>query len=902
MILVWAAGLIRRRGARLAAVAAGVAVAVALMGTLGVFLASSKATMTDRAVRGVSVDWQVQVQPGADPAAVDRAVTAAPGTAAATPVEFGTTPGFSATTPARTTAAGTTPTSTQTTGAGVVLGLPPGYRSTFPDEIRPLTGATGGVLLFQQTAANLHATPGAVVEIARPGLPPVPVRVEGIVALPQVDSLFQNVGAGPGAQPVAPPDNVLLLPAATWHAVFDPVAAAGAGQDPRATYTQIHALRSHALPTDPAAAYTVATAAAHNLEAATSGAAVVGNNLGLALDKARADAAYAQVLFLFLGLPGAVIAALLTAAVAAAGRDRRRREQALLRARGADTRRLLTLAGTEAAVVAVAGSVAGLAAAAAVGALGFGSASFGATTATAIGWIAVTGLFGVLVAATAVLGPAYRDLRGATVAAGRSTLPPTRAPWWVRSGVDLALLAAGGLVFWLSGAGSSSYSLVLAPEGVPTISISYWAFAGPALVWIGAGLLVWRLVDLALGRGRRLVATGLRPVSGSLAPTAAAMMARRRRPLTRSVVLLGLALAFAASTAGFNATYRAQAEVDAQLTNGADVAVTQPPGAATPPAAAAPIAAVPGVRSVEPLQHRFAYVGADLQDLYGVDPTSIARTTALQDQYFPGGTAAGVLQRLATAPDSVLVSAETAKDFALRPGDLINLRLPDARTGALATVPFHYAGTVTEFPTAPKDSFLVANASYLTATTGSDAVGTFLVDTGGQHTAAVAGALRTRLGPGPQITDIATVRGTIGSSLTAVDLAGLTRVELGFALVLAAAAGGLVLALGLAERRRSFALATALGARPHHLRALAAGEAGVLTVGGLVAGAVIGWGLTEMLVAVLSGVFDPPPATITVPWGYLAAIAVLTVVALAVAATTAATLARRAPTAVLREL
>ena len=68
------------------------------------------------------------------------------------------------------------------------------------------------------------------------------------------------------------------------------------------------------------------------------------------------------------------------------------------------------------------------------------------------------------------------------------------------------------------------------------------------------------------------------------------------------------------------------------------------------------------------------------------------------------------------------------------------------------------------------------------------------------------------------MTDIAHTRDVVGSSLTAVDLAGLTRVELGFALVLAAAAGGLVLLLGLAERRRTFAIATALGATARQLR------------------------------------------------------------------------------------
>ena len=64
---------------------------------------------------------------------------------------------------------------------------------------------------------------------------------------------------------------------------------------------------------DPAAAYTAVTGAAHNLEARSAGGALVGDNLGAALDAARSDAAYAQVLFLFLGLPGAVLAALLTA-------------------------------------------------------------------------------------------------------------------------------------------------------------------------------------------------------------------------------------------------------------------------------------------------------------------------------------------------------------------------------------------------------------------------------------------------------------------------------------------------------------------------------------------------------------------------------------------------------------
>jgi putative ABC transport system permease protein len=217
-------------------------------------------------------------------------------------------------------------------------------------------------------------------------------------------------------------------------------------------------------------------------------------------------------------------------------------------------------------------------------------------------------------------------------------------------------------------------------------------------------------------------------------------MSRQRR-------LIFLVLSFAISTAVFNATYRQQAEADALLTNGADVTVTESPGVAAGPEEAGRLAGVPGVRGVEPLQHRLAYVGSDLQDLYGVRPGTITKATALQDQYFTGGTARQLMRTLAARPDSVLVSAETVKDFQLGPGDLLNLRLQDGRTKRFTTVPFHYAGVVREFPTTPKDSFFVANASYVAARTGSDAVGAFLVDTGGGHIAAVAERIRRTLGP-----------------------------------------------------------------------------------------------------------------------------------------------------------
>jgi putative ABC transport system permease protein len=57
-----------------------------------------------------------------------------------------------------------------------------------------------------------------------------------------------------------------------------------------------------------------------------------------------------------------------------------------------------------------------------------------------------------------------------------------------------------------------------------------------------------------------------------------------------------------------------------------------------------------------------------------------------------------------------------------------------------------------------------------------------------------------------------------------------------------------------------------------------------------------------MLVKVLTGVFDPPPAALSVPWGYLGIVAAVTVGAVTLAAVTTIRQARRAPMTVLREL
>src|SRR5205823_3961674 len=96
--LTWVWGLCRRRTLAVAGAVFGVAMAVAFLGALGSFFTASKAHMTAQAKKGVPVDWQVQIAPGADPTAAGRAIASAPGVIRALPVGYAGTPGFSAST------------------------------------------------------------------------------------------------------------------------------------------------------------------------------------------------------------------------------------------------------------------------------------------------------------------------------------------------------------------------------------------------------------------------------------------------------------------------------------------------------------------------------------------------------------------------------------------------------------------------------------------------------------------------------------------------------------------------------------------------------------------------------------------------------------------------------------
>ncbi|WP_257015968.1 FtsX-like permease family protein [Rhodococcus sp. ACS1] len=131
------------------------------------------------------------------------------------------------------------------------------------------------------------------------------------------------------------------------------------------------------------------------------------DNLGATLDAARQDALYSQVLFLFLGLPGVALSAVLATVITAGGAARRRYELGLLRARGAGGGQLTAVAGTEAMAVGLIGGVVGAGAGVVVDHVVLGSP-------VSLSWLLSAAAAGVVLTAVTVLTPALRDLRFST--------------------------------------------------------------------------------------------------------------------------------------------------------------------------------------------------------------------------------------------------------------------------------------------------------------------------------------------------------------------------------------------------------------------------------------------------------------------------------------------------------
>ena len=845
------------------------ALAVALVGAMLAFIGHSLRTMTASAVRSVPLDWQGPVASYPKAQSLSAGVARQRGVAYAAPSATGPFAGISH--------AGSS--GLASSGSGSILAVPPNYASHI-GTIRYLHGSLkeGQVALDQQLAATLQAGIGDKVSIAaRKGAKPRLFRVSGVVLVNSSDVLFQPLNPILGPAAAQPPADVAVMPVATYARTIAkdlPTLAAGAngasavpGAQTGVQWQVQAQVNPNALGGSPSHAYTVANRLRNSVERSLPGQVQFVDNLADDLNTAAGDALYANTLYIMLAVPGALVALGLAYLAALGSANRDRHDLALLRSRGASRRYLIGLALMESVVL---GTVAGLlgSAIAILAARQLISGSLGLTTGRTIMIGVVCVLVAIAGAATARLGASGSALKASVAEGRRATVRPHR-PLWQRLYVDLVCLGLSGLIYWLTA--RTGFSAVVNPDSNPTLSLSVYMFFAPALLWLGATLLLVRL------RGRVLAWVVARGVAGGRAEDLRGFLlasaSRRAHAINRGLVLVGLLLAFGVNLGIFAATYDQQANVDAHLTLGADVVATAPPGVAAGHNLERKVAGVKGAGGTTGVDHSYAYVGPDLQDVFGVNARTLTNGTTLRDSYFVGGTTKQMLARLKATPDGVLVAKETISDYSLKRGDLLKLRVLDHKTGVFRVVPFHVVGAVQEFPSAPRDSFMVANLGYVSAADRTGGPNVIFAKANGDPPAVARRVAQVTKADGAVVQNIRDQAVQTVSSITTVDLTGISDIEKAFAVVLAAGAMWLFVTVALAERRHELATMAAVGASLRSIRRFLQSEATLVLGAGLLLAAGLGWLLAEMLVAMLQHVFDPPPDHLAVPWRFLAELA-----------------------------
>jgi putative ABC transport system permease protein len=889
---------LRRRPAQTATQTLVLAVAVALLGAMILFIGHSLRTMTASATRSVPLDLQGPVGSYGQARSLAGEIAKQPDIAQASAVGTAPFAGIS-----HRGAAGVTD-----AGSGAILAVPSGHLHRI-DTFRFLRGGLrpGQVVLDQQLAATLRARVGDTVSL-RLGAhaPPRRFTVGGVALVTAPDVLFQPLNPQVGPAPAQPPANIAILPVATFVRTIgralpslgsaSPAAASVPGALSGVQWQVQAQVDRESLGGTPSEAFKRAGQIRNSVERSFPGKIQFVDNLSEALESATGDALYAEALFIMLAVPGALLALGLAYLAALGTVERDRRELALLRARGASRRQLLGMAATESAIVGLLGGLLGAGISfLAVALLIEGSVGLNASRAASV--VVVCTVLAFAGGMVARLGTGLRAL-SETVAAGRRGTQGGGVPLWRRLYLDFAALAVSGLIYWLTA--STGFSAVVNPDSNPTLSLSIYMFFAPALLWIGATLLLVRLRGTVFSAIARRLPGGKRGASRRSFLLASA--SRRGPAINRGLIFVGLLLAFGVSLGVFAATYNQQAGVDAQLTLGADVTATAPPGVTAKTGLAERIGSVPGVAATSAVDHSYAYVGPDLQDTFGIEPASIGKATTLRDSYFIGGGAQTMMSRLQGRPDGIIVSKETITDYSLKVGDLLRLRVLDHHSGKFRIVPFHVVGTVQEFPSAPRDSFMVANLSYLQKADRAGGPNAVFASVSEDPAAVASRVAAATKGFGVSVKDIRQQAVQTVSSITTVDLTGISRLEQAFAIVLAAAAMWLFVNLVVSERRHEFATMAALGASLRDIGAFVRTEAVAVLAAALALAAALGWLLAEMLIAMLQHVFDPPPDHLAIPWGFLGLLALAAVAGALLAAAVAARSLRRLPLgAILRE-
>jgi putative ABC transport system permease protein len=791
------------------------------------------------------------------------------------------------------------------------------YQARYPG-IKMLSGGIkpGSVVISAEAARDLKVHEGDSVDLELPGVEePLVLPVSGVTDLSGARPLFESREWRRFEKFVYAPYTVIVDPQVYAQHIAPAFEAEAAKIDTElgsAPFEELDILVDRAsLNADPA----TALAQTLDMAAAVKGVApeqdYLLDNVSNTLAVAKGDAIIAKRMFVFLGLPGAILAAVLTAYAGNLLAGAQRRESALLRVRGASKRHLLYLLSLRTLALAGIGSLLGTA-------LGFASVLvllgpsilFEASTPALVqsGLIGLLG--GMIVTALALYIPGRR-LVSRELNAELGSAPRRSAPAWRRMTLEgLALAGAAGGQIW-----ALSHGAFDGPAGSVysgrSVSLPLHLLIAPIVAWLAGTMLIAHILQAVTGRSG--TARSGRGFTGLVTGVLWRSITRRLSALAGGVVTVGLVVGLGTMLACFATAYDRAEVDDARFGVGSDIRLTPNPTSPAPHPTAlsrrlAPdgaVAAAAVVYAPENAVLSSAFVDEEVTTLAAVDPFDYAKVAALRDSLFTGGTAAQMMQAMRDHPDGVLLNTALSESMQLKPGDTTRIlfaRGEDEQVRAEAKV----LGTFTRFPGAPKATDVVANLEFYQQTTQLTDADYYLVAAADRSPAGLDRAVQS-LRAMPDFErrfDVATATASLDkdkSSLTALNVRGLLHLDSFFTFLMAATATAMFVFGLLMQRRREYVTLRAQGLHSREVRRLVLAESGISATLGAVIGLAVGIGIAGEFVRILRPIFTLAPP-LDVPVSELGTLAGLVVGATGVAAVAATVLINRLkPTELLRD-
>jgi len=801
--------------------------------------------------------------------------------------------------------------SKQAAGTVRVLGFDDRYRQ-HDDSIRIVSGSyqPGHGLLSAEAAKALSVEPGAVVHVEVAGLDrPLSIPISGITDLSRAKSLFYSRQGQQLEQFLYVRNAVVIEPRLFAKAIVPAFQRTTTGDDvvkSRPILEVDVGVERGRLDADPGTALAQTKAVAAAVTGIAPGQDYLIDNISNTLQVARDDARVAKRMFVFLGVPGALLAAILAAYAGGVLASALRREQAILRIRGANRRHLLRMHALRTLALTAAGSVVGLVIGMASAVAVLSADALARASTTSLVASALLGAGGGFVATGAALYASGRRAINREISEERAQLS-SRPPAWRRLRLDVAVLLILAIAEGLALRSGAFEGVAGSVYNGRSVSLRMHLVIVPIGVWIAGVLLLARAVERFFSHLPSLPRFG-RPLWGILTRS----VRRRSWAAAGGVVVVGLIFALGTSVASFTASYNRAKAADARFVVGSDLRVTPSPTSKVehPPRYAEALQ-VPGVQESTPvvfspqnavLQSKF---NEDAANLAAVDPATFAGVAALADSNFVDQTAASAMDALRRDPGGVFLTSDLADYLAVEPGDPVKVLFARG-TKQQKLSEMEVIGLFERLPGFPEGADVLANLQRQVSLIPSTDASFFLArmaDPGSATLARAVSALRD--GPGSvdalQIDTRETALDKDQSSLAALNIHGLLTLDSAYALAMAATAVTVFVFGLLLQRRREYVTLRAQGMRAGEIRSLLVMEAGGVAIFGCVAGLLVGGGMAYFLVNVLRPLFVLRPSVV-VPATGIATLAALVLGVSLVASLAATTLVNRLPpTELLRD-